>query len=253
MRDEIRRAFDEITEAPHPALRSALRYRLMAGPARLQSPVWRMATLGAALAVVALAVLGGLYMLPRDSGPAPAPAGGGTPTPVTSPSPEISPSPSPTAVPSNLPPFACTSLSGGGESMPAPPHAVPNVTDVRVGTANGYDRIVIEFDAAVPAYSVTPQGSSSFMTDPKGEILQLQGSSGVRIVVHGASGVDLAGKQTFTGSQDLTPGYPVLKEARQVSDFERVFSWGLGLSSPNCIRAFTLTGPDRLVVDVQSP
>ncbi len=253
MRDEIRRAFDEITEAPHPALRSALRSRLMAGPARLQSPVWRMATLGAALAVVALAVLGGLYMLPRDSGPAPAPAGGGTPTPVTSPSPEISPSPSPTAVPSNLPPFACTSLSGGGESMPAPPHAVPNVTDVRVGTANGYDRIVIEFDAAVPAYSVTPQGSSSFMTDPKGEILQLQGSSGVRIVVHGASGVDLAGKQTFTGSQDLTPGYPVLKEARQVSDFERVFSWGLGLSSPNCIRAFTLTGPDRLVVDVQSP
>ena len=252
MRDEIRRAFDEITEAPHPALRSALRSRLMAGPARLQSPVWRMATLGAALAVVALAVLGGLSMLSRGSG-APAPAGGGSPTPVTSPSPEISPSPSPTAVPSNLPPFACSSLSGGGESMPAPPHAVPNVTDVRVGPANGYDRFVIEFDAAVPAYSVTPQASSSFMTDPRGEILQLQGSSGVLIVVHGASGFDLSGKQTFTGSQDLTPGYPVLKEARQVSDFERVFSWGLGLSSPNCIRAFTLTGPDRLVVDVQSP
>jgi hypothetical protein len=246
MRDEIRRAFDEITEAPHPALRSALRARLMAGPARLQSPVWRMATLGAALAVVALAVLGGLYMLPRGSGPAPAPAGGGTPTPVTSPSPEISPSPSPTAVPSNLPPFACTSLSGGEASL-------ANVTDVRVGTASGYDRIVIEFDGPVPSYSVAPQGSSSFRVDASYQLLQLQGSSGVRIVVHGAADYDVNGNQTFKGSQDLKPGYPVLKEARQVGDFERVFSWGLGLSSPNCIRAFTLTGPDRLVIDVESP
>jgi hypothetical protein len=253
MRDEIRRAFDEITEAPHPALRSALRSRLMAGPARQESRVWRMAALGAAVAVVALAVLGGLYMLPRGGGPAPAPAGGGTPTPAASPSPAISPSPSPTAVPSNLPAFACTSLSGGGESMPAPPHAVPNVTDVRVGTASGYDRIVIEFDAAVPAYSVTPQGTSLFMADPSYQSLQLQGSSGVTIVVHGASSTDLNGNQTFKGSQDLKPGYPVLKEARQVGDFERVFSWGLGLSSPNCIRAFTLTGPDRLVIDVESP
>jgi hypothetical protein len=130
-----------------------------------------------------------------------------------------------------------------------------NVTFVRVGTAAGYDRFVIQFDGPVPAYSVTGQDSSTFMADPSGQTLQLQGTSGIVIVVHGASGTDLNGHQTFTGSQDLTPGYPVLKEARQVGDFERVFKWGLGVSQTGCGHAnvTTLTGPDRLVVDVPRP
>ena len=27
----------------------------------------------------------------------------------------------------------------------------------------------------------------------------------------------------------------------------------LGLGAPNCFRAYTLTGPDRLVIDIQTP
>lgn len=256
MRNDIHREFDEHTDDPHPALRSAIRAQLEVGR-NVRPGFYRFAPFAAAAAVVLLVMGTGYYALTHGSPVQTAPVGVGTPTPAASPaaspSPAISPSPSPTAVPSNLPAFACTSLSGGGKSMPAPPDPTPNVTDVRVGTASGYDRIVIEFDAAVPAYSVTPQDSSSFRTDASYQLLQLQGSSGVRIVVHGASGLDTSGKQTFTGSQDVKPGYSVLKEARQVGDFERVFSWGLGLSGPNCIRAFTLTGPDRLVVDIQTP
>jgi len=130
-----------------------------------------------------------------------------------------------------------------------------DVTFVRVGTAAGYDRFVIELDGPVPAYSVTPQDSSTFMADASGQTLQLQGTRGIVIVVHGASGTDVNGHQTFIGSQDLTPGYPVLKEARQVGDFERVFKWGLGVSEPDCghVNVTTLTGPDRLVVDILRP
>jgi hypothetical protein len=47
------------------------------------------------------------------------------------------------------------------------------------------------------------------------------------------------------------PNYQVLKQTTQLGDFEGIVTWGLGIASPNCFRAFALTGPDRLVVDVQ--
>lgn len=254
MRDEVRRAFDDLTGAPHPALRSALRTRLEAGVLRAPSPVWRLAVLGATVAVLALAVLGGHNLLSRGGGTGvPQPAGPtAAPSAATSPSPEASPvpTPSPTESSSPLPAFACASVSAGDATSRA------DVTGVRVGTASGYDRydrFVIEFDGPVPAFTVSSQDSSAFMQDATGAMLQLQGSSGVKVVVRGASGTDLSGKQTFAGPTDLKPGGPVLKEARQTGDFERVFSWGLGLSQPACLRVLTLTGPDRLVVDIEAP
>jgi hypothetical protein len=249
MRDQIRRAFDAMTEAPHPALRSALRARLESGPGDEPPRFWRLSvavTLAAGL--VGLAFVASLGLSPRNGTlPAPASTASASPSaePTSTPTPTAAPSPSPTVV-ATATPSSCASFSGGTSSM-------SNVTDVRVGTSAGYDRFVIQFDGPVPTYTVTPQNSSAFMQDGSGMTLQLQGSSGVKIVVHGASGYDLNGHQTFTGPQDLTPGYPVLKEARQVGDFERVFSWGLGLSQPNCVRVTTLAGPDRLVVDVLRP
>jgi len=250
MRDDIRRAFDEMTDAPHPALPSALRARLAAGVSHGPSPVWRLAAAGAMVAVLAIALFGGYNLLLSRGGPlAPQPAGPtASPGATSSPTPAASPTgnPSPNASASVLTAFACASQSGGDGASKA------DVTLVRVGPASGYDRFVIEFDGPVPAFTVTPQDSAAFLQDATGATLQLLGSSGVKVVVHGASGVDLNGRPTFTGSTDLKPGYPVLKEARQTGDFERVFSWGLGLSQPACLRVLTLTGPDRLVIDLQS-
>ena len=250
MRDDIRRAFEEMTEPPHPALRSALRTRLAAGVSRAPSSGWRFAAAGVMVAVLALAVFGGYNLLsggggpfvPQPAGPTASPSDAASPTPVPSPT----DTPSPNASASGLPAFACASLAGGDGASKA------NVTGVRVGPASGYDRFVIDFDGPVPAFTITPQDSTAFMQDATGATLQLLGSSGVKVVVRGASGTDLNGRQTFTGSTDLKPGYLVLKEARQTGDFERVFSWGLGLSQPACLRVLTLTGPDRLVIDMQS-
>ncbi len=247
MREQLRRAFDAMTEAPHPALRSALRARLESGPGDEPPRLWRFTVAATLVAgIVGLAFVAGLNLVPRGSHPLPAATATATPTAEPTATPTATPPPSPSPTVSSVPPSACTSFSGGTASM-------SNVTDVRVGTTAGYDRLVIQFDGPVPAYSVTPQGSSAFIQDPTGQTLQLQGSSGIRIVVRGASGTDLNGHQTFKGSQDLTPGYPALKEARQLGDFERVFSWGLGLSEPDCVHVTTLTGPDRLVVDVLKP
>ncbi|MDQ6918053.1 MAG: hypothetical protein M3Z98_01715 [Candidatus Dormibacteraeota bacterium] len=245
MREQIRRAFDAMTEAPHPALRSALRARLEAGAGDAPPRFWKVSVaLTLAAGVVGLAFVVSINMVPRGGKNVPVATATATPSAEPTATPTAVPSPSPSAAPTATP--ACTSFSGGTS-------AGSDVTDVRVGTSAGYDRIVIQFDGPVPSYTVTPQGSPAFMQDGSGQTLTLQGTSGVKIVVRGASGWDLNGHQTFTGSQDLKPGYPVLKEARQTGDFERVFSWGLGLSQPNCVQVTTLAGPDRLVVDVLKP
>ena len=127
--------------------------------------------------------------------------------------------------------------------------ATAEVTDVRVGTAAGYDRFVIQFSGAVPGFTITRQNNSNFTGDASGQQFTLQGSGGLRVVVHGATAMD-QGWQA-----DYAPSYPELREARQTGAFEGVFSWGLGVTAPDggCLRTMILTGPDRLVIDLQQP
>ena len=175
-------------------------------------------------------------------GPALAPAAAVTPGPSQGPAsaprieqPPVTP---PTAPGTNLPAFACADASGGKTG-------VANVVAARVAPQAGYDRFVLQFDSAVPTYTVKRQASPVFPAGASGQTLTLSGTSGVLVRVHSATGAN-----TFTGSTDLTHAeYPVLKEARQTEDFEGYVSWGLGLSKAACLRTFTLAGPDRLVVD----
>jgi hypothetical protein len=248
MRNDIRRAIDEHTEDPHPALRSAIRAQLEAG--RTARPgFYRLAPLAVAAAVLLLVTGSGYYLLSRNSPGQPVPAGG-NPSSTASPTATPEPSPSASATPvytQTTGTFACTAILGGD------PNSSANVTDVRVGTATGYDRFVIQFDGPVPQFKVTPQASSSFMGDASGRNLQLQGSKGLRVVVHNASAQNLSGAQTYSGPNDFQPGFPALKEARNVGDFERTYTWGLGVEGSGCFKFLTLSGPDRLVIDVQAP
>jgi hypothetical protein len=246
MRDQLRRAFDAMTEAPHPALRSALRARLEAEATDAPPRFWRL-TVAVTLAagIVGLAFVAGFNLVPRG-GNLPAPAATATATATPSAEPTATPTATPSPSPSPTVASACAPVSGGTS-------VISNVTDVRVGTAAGYDRFVIQFDGPVPSYTVTPQNSSAFMQDATGQTLQLRGNGGVKIVVRGASATDANGNRKYPGPTDFTPGYPALQEARQLGDFERVFSWGLGLSQPDCVHVTTLTGPNRLVVDVLKP
>jgi hypothetical protein len=214
-----------------------------------RSGFYRLAPVAAAAAVLLLAVGSGYYVLTHGSPGQPVPAGG-NPPPSPSPSATLQPSPvaSETPVYTQTPvTYICTTMSGGAASSSA------NVTDVRVGTASGYDRFVIQFDGPVPQYTITPQGSSSFMEDASGRNFQLQGTAGLRVVVHNTSAHSVGGAATYSGANEFKPGYAVLKEARNMGDFERTYTWGLGLGAPNCYRAFTLSGPDRLVIDIQAP
>jgi hypothetical protein len=183
-----------------------------------------------------------LTVLIAACGPALAPVALITPGtaqgPASGPRIEAPPVPPPAPPGTNLPAFACAD-AGGGKT------GVASVVTARVATQPGFERFVLQFDAAVPSYTVKRQPTSAFTLGASGQPVTLSGTSGVAVRVHSATGAN-----TFTGSTGITrPDNQVLKEARQIEDFEGYVAWGIGLSKPACLRTFVLTDPARLVVD----
>jgi len=122
------------------------------------------------------------------------------------------------------------------------------VDAIRTGTHTGYDRVTIEFNNGEPAnVDMSPHAGTTFTQGASGQQVTLQGSTGMLVIIHGADE-----HTAYTGSVDVKPGYSVLVELRQVEDFEGTVQWGLGLSKTACYRAFYLTNPARLVIDIQN-
>ncbi|HEV2032734.1 MAG TPA: hypothetical protein VGU71_00800 [Candidatus Dormibacteraeota bacterium] len=169
---------------------------------------------------------------------------GASPTPSALASPSPSPS-APVTPDANLPPFVCASSAPITSSTP-PLSAF--IDALRTGTHPGYDRLTIEFQNGQPAsIELRPQSGSTFTTSPKGDQVTLLGKNGILVVIRGA---DLHTR--YSGSTDLKTGYATLVEVRQVEDFEGVVQLGLGVSGATCYRAFVLTNPDRLVIDIKA-
>ena len=183
------------------------------------------------------------------AGCAPSLSTGAVVSPSTSPSyaasgPRIAPPPvTPPTPPGNaLPNFACADVTGGRTG-------VANAIAARVGEQPGFDRFVLQFDSIIPQYTVKRQAKPVFASGGSGQPVTLNGAAGVLVTVHSATGTS-----TFTGPTDFQHSdFKVLVEARQVEDYEGYFAWGLGLSSPACMRVFVLSEPARLVIDFQTP
>jgi hypothetical protein len=239
LRDQLEREARQVSRFPGP-----LRARILDAiePRRRLGLTQQLALAGALVLFVALLAVGVAQLRLLKGGVEPAT----TPTPSASivPSASAAPTPSVQATASALS-FTCAAGSGGGAS-------ISNLTDLRVAHHPGYDRITFQFDGALPAYDITPQPNSQFVEDPRGGTVTLQGSSGLRIVFHGGSDYSTSGQQTYTGSTDVKPNLPSVKEVRQMGDFERVLSWGVGIAGSPCYHVLELSGPTRLVIDVQA-
>ena len=138
--------------------------------------------------------------------------------------------------------FTCADKTGGVAGASA------TVYDVRVAHHDGYDRLVIGFPTAnsMPQYQLNRQTSANFVRDASGQPVTLNGSAGIRVVLHNAD--------IHSGApNDLKPNLPEIREVAQIGNFERVVSYGVGLATPACLRVLELSGPTRLVIDVQTP
>jgi hypothetical protein len=161
--------------------------------------------------------------------------------------------PSPTASPPAAS-QACAPVTGGGQTF-------VQLTDVRVGTHPGYDRVTFEFAPPSSGTPAAPPGIlpkyeltrvRSITEDGSGNPVQVAGKDLFLIVFHGASGVELVGERpvpTYKGPKELKPGFRVLTEVERSGDFEATLSWGFGLAEPRCPKVAELHNPLRLAVD----
>jgi hypothetical protein len=146
----------------------------------------------------------------------------------------LQPSPSPAPQP-----FLCQDQSGGSSGL------ATQLTKIRPAShaAGGYDRIVFDFSGGIPSWDLTRQESATFVRDASGQEVMLDGTAGLKVIFRGAdlsSGVPTEAKPAFTS----------IREIAQIGNFEGVLTYGIGISSAQCVRVLELSGPSRLVVDV---
>jgi hypothetical protein len=156
----------------------------------------------------------------------------------------VQPSPSPTPQP-----FLCEDQSGGSSGLTA------TLTNIRPGShaGDGYDRVVFDFNGGIPSWDLTRQESASFVRDPSGQNVRLDGTAGLKLVLRGTEVyAPSAPKGTPPGGppSNLKPSFSAIREITQIGSFEKGLSYGIGLSSSRCVRVLQLNNPSRLVVDV---
>jgi len=240
-RRELNSTFDQMTGSPSPSLRDRVRSSVGQAPER-RGPYWMAAAAAAVIAVLLVGVLVVSNPLNRRSNAGPI---------ATSPSPSASPSAVPSATPdSQLPAFTCVAQDFVAKATrpSGPTPAVVYVSAVRIGAHGTYDRVTIEFSNGLPGQvQISTHGDTTFTQSPSGMSVTLKGHKGVLVVIHGS---DL--HTAYNGSVDIVTGYATLVEVKRIEDFEGVVQLGLGVNGTGCYRAFWLSSPERLVIDVQA-
>jgi len=196
----------------------------------------------------------------RESAPSPtlvspSPSASRSPTPTAAPAATLTarpsaPSTSP-ASPGSSPAAACPRVTGGGSSNQA------QLVAVRVAHQAGFDRLVFEFGPStapgpfgMPAYIVE---AASSLSGPSGQPVTIAGSAIFGTRFQNASTISPSGTPSYTGSTDMKPSTPLIKQVRLVEDFERVLVWGTGLDHLACPKVSELAGPYRVVLDFPTP
>lgn len=171
--------------------------------------------------------------------------------------------PSPTSTLSETAPLATDTPAATAEATPPPfegsrdPVVVVNDTgpvallvDVRAAEHEGYDRIVFEFEDALPGYRV--EYVDQAIACGIGEAVDVEGNALLQVKMQPANAHNDLATPTF-GSQEITPGLPSILEALQTCDFEADTTWVAGLAEEADFAVTTLTDPFRLVVDIAHP
>ena len=182
-----------------------------------------------------------------DGAVAPAPAGTASqPTPAAPPAEEggraVAP-PAPAAGPQD-------GWTAGNTTRASRAAGAPTLMAVRSARQPGYDRTVFEFDGdALPGYHI------EYVDRPvrqcgSGDTVPLPGDAWLQIRFEPANAHTEEGRPTVA-DRDQSPDLALLKRLRLICDFEAQVEWVLALAAPNPYRVLELSGPTRLVLDVQ--
>jgi hypothetical protein len=222
----------------------------------------RLAALASAAAVViAFVLIVRALPGPSDAGPGASlgsvattgPSASATTGPTLGPT--IGPTSGPSTGPSSQPSVASPAPSAAAncstsQVVKATTTTVAQITDVRVGTHPGYDRIVFEFAGTALPQLTAAIAQPPFVEDASGQPVSVPGNAFVSLKLFHASGYP-----TYSGPDSFSPNYPNLVALVNSGDYEGYVTWIAGLrnSDSTCFTVSTLTGPTRIVVDIQAP
>ena len=172
------------------------------------------------------------------------------PTPVSS-APAAEPSVAPTP---GAPPAATLSAGAGPTTASAEPAGGPlTVTAVRVARQDGFDRVVLELAGAadgVPGWRVGYEDDPR--RDGSGDPVDVDGAAVLVVRVLGA-GYPFDTGQTQASSVTVPGDSEVVQDVELGSVFEGTYEAFVGVRQEAPFRVTRLTGPTRVVIDVEHP
>ncbi|MFI1718336.1 hypothetical protein [Streptomyces litmocidini] len=126
------------------------------------------------------------------------------------------------------------------------------VTATRYATYPDHDRLVFDFAADGLPQVTTWRNTDGSYSGPSGQTQHLTtpGSSYLFFQFFGAHTYSDAGQPTYTSPALQQPNLPVLKGVQLLSDFEGSVDFGISLGPSTRYNVFTLTQPNRVVVDI---
>ena len=155
-----------------------------------------------------------------------------------------------------------TTAAGGLPGASEGQHTAPGdgtgtalLKSVRVGSHEGFERIVFEFaGTSVPGYRVQ-WVDGPITADGSGDEVEVAGEAFLEIVMQPASGVDLSAPQLTIVYQgpDRVPvagQTTLITDLVRTGDFEAVLSWAAGTTERVPFRVQTFTSPVRVVIDL---
>lgn len=129
--------------------------------------------------------------------------------------------------------------------------------EVRVARHDGLDRVVFEFEDAVPGYEVAVT-QRPVTEDGSGDTVAVEGLGLLQVRFENAAGARIEGErviEVYRGPRRVPGGSAALvAEVVDAGDFEGAVTWVIGVrQSVTAAGVTTLSAPHRVVVDIPAP
>ncbi|MDX3656182.1 hypothetical protein PV646_02580 [Streptomyces sp. ID05-26A] len=131
--------------------------------------------------------------------------------------------------------------------------STPTLSNIRTGQNVGFSRVVLDLTGLPTEHRVSEVTSVSQCASGNPITVAGPGINEIlSVTLIGAAAHDDNGNLTYTGSQNFaTPGLSHVRGVALTCDFEATLGVAVGYTNPySWHRVFTLTSPNRLVIDV---
>jgi hypothetical protein len=131
--------------------------------------------------------------------------------------------------------------------------AFGNVTDLRIGRHDGFDRVVLEFDGAgTPGWDVRYVAEAA--SQGSGELVEIPGDGTLQVTVRGVGYPFDTGIEEYAGPRRISVEDTAnVTEVVFDSTFEGTTVVFVGTESETPFRVYLLEGPPRIVIEVADP